>query len=203
MTTETPSFWKSRATWPTIIATTAVLGIFAAANQFAGIAPMAQPTLQAVADTSPIVPQPETLQAGIGGSAQSGAGGGIAQAQDTKTEAPRAAAPEDAKAGDTKALAPSKDAQGKASAQDSPAAPAKRTAQPEVRDRLKECMATWDSKTGMSKRDWEATCKRTLIEKPTMEEATGLHTQGKTAGSSSTRKAGTSTKGAQQSGPGF
>jgi hypothetical protein len=34
---------------------------------------------------------------------------------------------------------------------------------------MKDCMDAWDAGTSMSKREWEATCKRTLNAEPTID----------------------------------
>jgi hypothetical protein len=40
-------------------------------------------------------------------------------------------------------------------------------------DPLKDCLAAWDALTTMSKREWEATCRRTVIEQPTSRKPLG------------------------------
>jgi hypothetical protein len=46
-------------------------------------------------------------------------------------------------------------------------------------DPLQDCLETWDAGTHMTKRQWEETCRRTLMEHPTVLQATGLKEEGR------------------------
>jgi hypothetical protein len=50
---------------------------------------------------------------------------------------------------------------------------------PTERDALQDCIGTWDAGARMTKQEWEATCRRTLLEHPSVLEATGLKEQGR------------------------